>query len=564
MSRLGGCVCLGLACAWQTPAVGETIEDKATKLVGLKLPGLKTHRVPMRDGVKLATDVVLPKGQPDAKWPAVLVRTPYNRRGSIGKMAASILPVTGFAAVVQDLRGRFDSEGEDYPVHAGCGWGKVQDGYDTIEWIAKQPWCNGKVGTVGPSAMGATQNLTLPTQPPHLVCAFVMVAPSDMYNQATHWGGAPRQVLAINWTKAHGFDRRNLDLFRAHPCYDEFWDTWNMEKQAGRVNVPVVYYGGWYDMFCQGTINTFVAAQTRGGPGARGKCRLIMGPWEHDGLSEGLTYPANAKPKFELWAIQWLARHLKGTDLSGGKPTKPVYYYVMGACGEQDAPGNVWRSADTWPVPSKPVPYYLHKGGQLSTDKPTEARASVSYTYDPKDPVPTRGGSNLTIKRGPMDQRPVEDRPDVVLFTTPVLTQPVEATGHITVKLWAASSCEDTDFTAKLSDVYPDGRSMLVLDGIVRARYRESFSRPKRMKPGEVYPFEIDLWSTSIIFNKGHRIRVAISSSNAPRFGPNPNTGDAVNEMADAVVATNTIYLDRDHPSHIILPQPTGQEGTRP
>ncbi len=584
MSRLGGCVCLGLACAWQTPAVGETIEDKATKLVGLKLPGLKTHRVPMRDGVKLATDVVLPKGQPDAKWPAVLVRTPYNRRGSIGKMAASILPVTGFAAVVQDLRGRFDSEGEDYPVHAGCGWGKVQDGYDTIEWIAKQPWCNGKVGTVGPSAMGATQNLTLPTQPPHLVSAFVIVAWADIYKHAAYWGGAPRLALPEGWIAGNRFDPRNLDLFLAHPSYDEFWDAWNTEKMAHRIDVPVLYFGGWYDHFCQGTIDSFLAVQARGGPVAKRTSRLVMGPWTHTGIPKGLDYPDNARPRYDRYIVKWFNRHLKQADPTAGGKQHPVSYYVMGASGEKDAPGHEWRSAETWPVPGKPVPYYLRKGGLLSTDKPTESAASASYQYDPRNPVPSLGGGVLTPKTGVLDQRPAEKRPDVIVFTTSVLAEPVEATGRITVKLWASSSCTDTDFTAKLTDVYPDGRSLLVLDGIVRARYRESLRRPKLIEPGKIYPFEIDLWSTSIIFNKGHRIRVAISSSNVQRFRPNPNTGDAVDgvtvrpeyrrslrkakwmalgkenplEIKQAVVATNTIWFDTGHPSHIILPRPTG------
>ena len=551
---------VGMVIFWPTFATAEESTYSSEEISrSREIPGAQTYMVPMRDGTKLATDVSLPKGKPGDKWAAILVRTPYNRRGLVGEKAAEIIPKLGFAMVVQDLRGRFGSEGEDFPIHGGCGWFQFQDGYDTIEWVARQPWCNGKVGTVGPSAMGLTQNLTMPTQPPHLVCAFVMVAPSDMYSQATYWGGAPRKVLADNWVGTHGVDPRNLDLFRAHPCCDELWDSWNIEKRASRVNVPAVYYGGWYDMFCQGTINTFVEAQARGGPNARGKCRLIMGPWEHNGLPEDLAYPENAKPKFEVWAMQWFMRHLKGTARTGGAPPKAVNYYVMGASGEDDAPGNVWRSADAWPPPSKNVNFYLHKGGKLSADKPSAVGDSASYRYDPRKPVPTLGGSNLTIKKGPVDQRPAENRPDVLLFTTPVLSEPVEATGRITVKLWASSSCRDTDFAAKLCDVYPDGRSMLVLDGIVRARYRESFRQPTLMQPGKAYAFEIDLWSTSIIFNKGHKIRVAISSSNAPRFGPNPNTGQATFDMSHAVVAENTIHLDRDRPSHIVLPRPVEQ-----
>ena len=558
MSRHASWVLAGIVCIWPVLAVAQVTDEMLAEISKPReIPDAKTYMVPMRDGVKLATDVTLPKGKSDGKWPVLLIRTPYNRRGLVGAEVARMIPRFAFATVVQDLRGRFGSEGEDFPIHAGCAWFKIQDGYDTIEWIAAQPWCDGKVGTFGPSAMGITQNLTLPTQPPHLACAFVMVAASDIYKQAAYWGGAPRAVLARNWTAENNFDARNLDLFRAHPSYDEFWQEKNTEAQAHRVNVPVLYYGGWYDMFCQGTINSFVTAQTRGGPRARGQCRLIMGPWDHHGPPKGLQYPDNATPKLELWGMQWFLRHMKDVENpTGKKSSKPVFYYVMGACGEPSAPGNVWRAADTWPVPSERVPYYFRKDGVLTPDKPTGQGDSATYRYDPKNPVPTRGGGNLTIKKGPMDQRPVESRPDVVLFTTPVLTEPVEATGRITVKLWASSSCKDTDFAAKLCDVYPDGRSMLVLDGIIRARYRDTLGRPTLMTPGTVCEFDIDLWSTSLIFNKGHRIRVAISSSNAPRFGPNPNTGDLGYDVDKAVVARNTVYFDKDRPSHIILPRP--------
>jgi uncharacterized protein len=548
-----------IALSWRCLSLSGEQADKDiinTLSVEQDIPAAKTMMVPMRDGTRLATDVILPRMKPDQKVSAVLIRTPYNRRGYVGKTAAENIPKLGFAAVVQDMRGRFGSEGEDFPIFGACGWGRFQDGYDTVEWIARQPWCDGKVATVGPSAMGITQNVLLPTQPPHLTCAFIMVAAADMYREGIYWGGAPRKFLGDNWLGQNGMDRRNVDLFKAHPSYDELWDFVNAEKRAGQVNVPALYYGGWYDMFCQGTINSFVACQNNGGAGSRGKCRLIMGPWQHGGLVDQLTYPPNAAPKMEIWALEWFMKNMKGADMTGGR-MKPVMYYVMGACGEAGAPGNVWRQADAWPVPSEPVCWYFHKGGLLSTDKPAETPASLSYDFDPKNPVETLGGGNLILRRGPMDQRPVEGRPDVLVFTTPVLTQPVEVTGRITVKLWAGSSCRDTDFTGKLCDVYPDGRSMLVQDGIVRARYRESLSDPSLIEPGKVYAYDIDLWSTSILFNKGHRIRVAISSSNVPRFDPNPNTGASFDYPIDrTMVAKNTIYIDKDRPSHIILPRP--------
>ncbi len=526
------------------------------------IPGAETFMVAMSDGVRLATDVILPKGaKPGQRFPAVLIRTPYNRRGKVGDMASQTIPMMRMAAVVQDMRGRFDSQGSEYPIFGGCGWGKQRDGYETVEWIARQPWCNGKVSTIGPSAMGITQILMFPTRPPHLVCGFVMVAASNIYSQGAYWGGVPRKSMAQNWTSDHMFDKRQLDLFRTHPYYDEFWEEWNAEKRAHLVNVPVLYYGGWYDIFTQGTINGFKTSNTQGGPKARGKCRMIIGPWDHNDVPVGLDYPPNARPKLALWGFQWISRHVTGI-VTAPEP-KPVLYYVMGACGEDDAPGNVWREADDWPPPSDPIPYYFHADGALSTDKPSQTEAARSYDYDPKNPVPTIGGGNLTISRGPLDQRPVEDRPDVLLFTTPILEEPVEATGRIKVSLWASSSCRDTDFTAKLCDVYPDGRSMIVLDGIIRARCRESVSQPGLIEPGKVYRYEIDLWSTSIIFNKGHRIRVAISSSNDPRFEPNPNTGAPAGDLSNPVVAHNTIYLDSRRPSHIVLPRPKAEQTSR-
>ena len=226
----------------------------------------------------------------------------------------------------------------------------------------------------------------------------------------------------------------------------------------------------------------------------------------------------------------------------------------MGDPEDKNAPGNEWRNAESWPVPSAPTPLYLHRDGKLNREKPTVNEASREYNYDPKNPVPTVGGQNLTAAVGPADQRSVENRPDMLVFTSEALKEPLEVTGRIRVKLWISSSAVDTDWTAKLCDVYPDGRSMLVTDGLIRARYRESFQQERLLEPGKVYPVEIDLWSTSLIFNRGHRLRVAISSSNSPRFEPNPNTAAAFRADDQTVIAHNTVYLDRDRHSHILLP----------
>jgi putative CocE/NonD family hydrolase len=239
---------------------------------------------------------------------------------------------------------------------------------------------------------------------------------------------------------------------------------------------------------------------------------------------------------------------------NGVEEEKPVHYYVMGDPTDPKAPGNHWRSADAWPPQAETTPFYFHTDGALSTQAPSGESESKTYRYDPKDPTPSRGGQNLLIAAGPMDQRPVEKRTDQVLFTSEPLGQPLEATGPIKARLYISSDCPDTDFAVKLCDVYPDGRSMLVTDGILRARYRKSFEKDELMEPGEAYAIDVDLWSTSLIFNKGHRIRIAVASSNAPRFEPNPNTGRLPRVDAETRVATNTIHLSASRPSHVKLP----------
>jgi uncharacterized protein len=508
-----------------------------------------THMVPMRDGTKLAASVYLPDGA--GPWPAVLVRTPYGRKGQQHDTFAAEANRLGYVLVLQDCRGRGDSEGHHAIIFRNDGWGTRQDGYDTVEWVARQPWCNGRVGTWGGSALGITQAMMAPACPPHLVCQHITMGFSDMYSQCVYVGGAWRTEAIEVWLKRTHMSDVNLETFIDHPKYDTFWEELDPASQAAKVNVPVMFVGGWYDLFCQGTIDGFVAIQEKGAPEARGQCKLIMGPWAHGEFKE-LRYPDSGfPPQSDLW--RWLAHHLQG-ERNEISAQSPVCYYVMGDPEDKNAPGNRWRNADRWPPPSSPTPYYLYKDLRLSTSAPTDEEASLTYEYDPKNPVPTVGGQNLTIPVGPMDQRKVEDRKDVLLFTTPVLGNPIEVTGRIKTKLWISSSAPDTDFTVKLCDVYPDGRSMLVTDGILRTRFRESSRTEHLLEHNHVYSIEIDLWSTSLIFNKNHRIRVAISSSNSPRFEPNPNTGVAFRADGQTAVARNSIHVDREHPSLIVLP----------
>ena len=507
----------------------------------------QTVMVPMRDGVKLATDVYLPDGE--GPWPAILWRTPYGKGGAEGRARGA--NQRGYAFVAQDIRGRFGSEGVDYPVFGHDGWGEHKDGYDAVEWIAAQEWCNGKVGTVGASANGITQNMMAPSRPPHLVCQYVVVAFSSMYRQAAYQGGAFRKSLIEGWLKGNKFSPENLKEMRAHTDYDDFCKQFDTELVAHRVNVPVMFVGGWYDIFNAGTINSFLTIQKKGDKGARGKCRLVMGPYGH-GNSEDLIFPNAASPKAAN-PINWFDIWMKN-DGNQIDEIPVVQYFVMGDPGDKDTRGNVWKTADDWPVPAKIKSFYFNANGTLRSRPSKKTDSSLSYKYDPKDPVPTIGGANLIITKGPRDQRPVEKRPDVLLFTSKKLKKPVEITGTVKVKLWVSTTATDTDFTAKLCDVYPDGRSMIVLDGTIRARHRNSMEKSELMTPGKIYEFEIDLWSTSLVFSPGHRIRVAISSSNSPRFEPNPNTGKPSGMDDETKVATNTIYLNAKYPSHILLP----------
>lgn len=506
-----------------------------------------TEMVPMRDGVRLATDIYLPKGE--GPFPVILVMTPYGKKGL--ELFAVTVNQKGYAFVTQDFRGRFDSEGEDYPVFLSYGWGEHQDGYDTIEWIASQKWCNGKVGTLGISGPAIAQNMLAPSRPPHLVCQYVVVAYSSAYHQAAYQGGAFRKNLWERWLIDNKFSPETLRLTREHPSYDDYWKLQNTEIVADRVNVPTMFVGGWYDIFSIGTINSFITINKNGDVGARGKCRLVMEAYGH-GRNNEFAFPNTDMPKNAgLVNINWFDIWMKN-DGKGIEDIPVVQYFVMG--DPEDKSANVWKTADDWRIPANPTPFYFISDGTLKTEPPKESNASIIYKYDPKNPVPTMGGNELYDPKGPIDQKDVDARPDVIVFTSKELDEPLEVVGNIKVKLWASSSALDTDFTAKLCDVYPDGKRILVADGIIRACYRNSFEKRELLKPNEIYEFEIDLWDTAIRFGKGHKISVAISSSNSPRFEPNPNTGRPSGIDNETIIAENTIYIDKDHPSHIILP----------
>jgi predicted acyl esterase len=510
------------------------------------------ERVAMRDGTRLATDVWLPAG--NGPWPVAMARTPYDKNGIKGDRFVA----SGMALVVQDVRGRFASEGKAQPF-ADDGWGEHRDGADTVAWVRHQPWCNGKIATFGGSALGITQLLLAGTGPEGIVGQHVVVAPISLYRYCMYQNGVFRKALVEDWLRLTRWPADALPMLRQHPNEDAYWRTMDLRQRLSQVRWPIVHVGGWFDLFTQGTLDAFTQLQERGGPGARGRQHLVIGPWTHGVYTRkagDLTFPENAiRPPGAPDEFQWLSFWLTGQPaIPADEPA--VRYYVMGDVDDPRAPGNTWRTAARWPPPARPARLYFAADGGLEP-QPSSEVTTRSYDDDPAHPVPTVGGAELTLPPGPRDQRPVEGRPDVLVFSTPPLAAPREVTGRITVRLTAASSAHDTDFTARLCDVYPDGRSMLLTDGIVRARFRRSLRRPTRITPGKRIAYDVDLGSTSVIFNRGHRLRVSISSSNAPRFDPNPNTWPA-EASAAPVVAHQTITLGGSEASYVELPEAAG------
>ena len=505
-------------------------------------------RVPMRDGVHLATDIWLP--DTNHALPVIFLRFPYNKDLGVGLGRDGV--ARGFAVVAQDTRGRFKSEGENLPFYRDAS-----DGEDSIAWIAKQPWCNGKIGTFGASA-GAITQFQMVTRGSGLVTAqHLTVGAPNVYDVA-YTGGVLRKSLVEDWIRATKFTPDALPIWLSHPNFDAYWQAQDATRHYPEIHAPAVHIGGYWDIFAQPTIDAFNGYQLHGGQGARGQQKLILGPWSHGVLQDKvgeLTFPDGKNPPDKVhdhW--RWFEHVLQGTN-NGVEHWPAVTYYVVGDTSDPQAPGNVWRTAGAWPpFATTATKYFLHSDHSLSKSLPTAGPAPLSYLYDPAQPAPTVGGIQLTLPAGPRDQILVESRSDVLVFTSEPLTAPVEVTGRIAAKLWIESDAPDTDFFVRLCDVYPDGRSFNLCEGMLRTRFREGPDRERFLRPGTIYPLTIDCWSTSAIFNRGHRLRVQVTSSSAPGFDPNPNTGEALRVSDHQRPARNSIHVDRKHPSHIVLP----------
>jgi uncharacterized protein len=555
--------------------------------------------VRMRDGVALRGDIFRP--DMEGKFPVLLERTPYRRATwgysiDFAQRAAS----RGYVVFLQDVRGRYTSDGDWYPfLH------ETEDGYDTIEWIAAQPYSNGKVGMFGASYVGATQLLAALGHPPHLAGICPIVTASNYHDGWTYQGGAFEQWFDQSWTSGLAADtvanqieripraREDVDVlpltgypifsrnpatvidastatiapyfldWLAHPSYDDYWKRWSIEDHYADIDVPALHIAAWYDIFLGGSLRNYIGLKARAATEeARKGQRLlvVIGGHAGDGRKIGVVDfgPEAEKVNDDEVILHWYDFLFKGIP-NEFATSKPVKIFVMGR--------NQWRDEDDWPLArAKSTKYFLHSHGDansargngfLSTSVPA-TEPSDRFVYDPVKPVPTVGGplccDSDHLAPGPRDQHELEERDDVLVYSTIPLDHDLEVTGPVRLEFFASSSAVDTDFTAKLVDVSPDGTAINLTEGILRARYRSSQVTPVLLTPGQVYPFSIDLWATSNVFRAGHRLRLELSSSNFPRFDRNLNTGKLAANSDKWATATNIVLHDKTHPSALLLP----------
>jgi len=562
------------------------------------------HNVPMktRDGVTLYSDIYMPPGR--GPFPVLLTRTPYNKGTSDVVLFGNTAAAAGFIVVAQDVRGRYTSEGQWYPFRH-----EIADGYDTVEWAAHLPHADGRVGMFGASYVGATQLLAAIGHPPNLAGICPVVTASNYFRNWTYQGGAFEQWFDESWTSELAQDTANrmirrdtdarigsgvlpLDEFPvfnvlgnlsgagftqtlapyfldwlAHPTYDNYWKQWSFEEHYAQIAAPALTVAAWYDLFLGGSLRNYLGLKAHAATAAaRSEQRLVVAVGGHSGWSSkvgDVDFGPAANFDDSAITLDWYEYLLKGAQNEFANPD-PVRVFTMGT--------DKWQWEKSWPPPgAHETRYYLHSGGKantaegdgtLSIEVPAAGAADMElpdrFVYDPANPVPTTGGplccDPAHLEPGARDQRAVEARRDVLVYSTPPLDEDVEVTGPVTLDLYAKSSAVDTDFTGKLVDVSPDGFARNVTEGILRVSFRSSMTAPTPIVPGRIYRYTIDLWVTSNVFLKGHRIRLEVSSSNFPRFARNLNTGKNASTSAKYVKAKDTIYHDSAHPSALILP----------
>jgi uncharacterized protein len=553
-------------------------------------------RVPMRDGVTLSADIYRP--DVEGQFPVILLRTPYSNNTPDEVQDSKWYAERGYVLVNQDVRGRYDSDGQFYTQK-----NEADDGYDTDEWIAKQPWSNGKIGTVGGSYLGYTQMTQAIRASKHLTAVGADVTSSDIYDGWVYVDGAFHLGFALPWgattvdghtnqgglydwpTIAQHLPINTADAAAGHVNQpyrdwlahadrnDPYWNNISFEREINKISVPVLVIEGWYDIFLRGALRDDIGIRKHAATElARQNKRLMIGPWGHSknggsrisnpllaksGPDRSLDFGPDAEVDWRKIYLRWHDYWLKGID-NGVATEPPVKLFIMGE--------NRWRYEQEWPLArTKYTKYYIQSDGRansangngtLATTRPGGA-ASDTYTYDPASPVPTQGGNVCCsfVPSGARDQTKIEARDDVLVYTTPVLKEAVEVTGPIAMKLFATTTAPDTDWTAKLVDVYPDGYAQNIQDGIIRARYRAGKGQPAALlEPGKLYEYDIDMWASSNVFLSGHRIRVEIASSNFPRFDRNLNTGEDPASGTRMQAATQVVHHSTKYPSHIVLP----------
>jgi predicted acyl esterase len=512
--------------------------------------------IPMRDGKHLSAYVFFPAGT--GKYPAIFEQRYADISSAGSRKAAAKFAENGFVIALVNYRGTHESEGV-YRGYRSLQWGPLRDGYDVCEWLAAQPWCTGKIGTYGGSQAGYAQNYLAVTQPPHLVAQFMTDTGLSLYQEGYRIGGATKPQRFIKGGSVARDPKDNEVMLREwdqHPNYDAYWKDEDASLHFDKMNYPCFTIGSWFDFMCQGSVASFIGRQQHGGENSRGMQQLIIGPWLHGGYPKSnkigdLLFPENAKFDVYTHMTKWFNHYLKGEN-NGVEKETTVKYYVMGAVGEEGAPGNVWREAKDFPPASNAADWFLQPDGKLAASKPSAAKASTAYASDPARPMslPYSGFP------GAKDARGFEEQAEVRTWTSEVLTQPLEVTGRIKAEVFVSSTAKDTDFFLRVTDVYPDDRSILLMDYPLRARYQEGFDHQKLLVPGAITKLAWDIGWTSNIFNKGHRIRITIASTGAPYYEPNPQTGAAISHFITepGVPAITTIWHDATHASRVILP----------
>ncbi|MFO0886233.1 MAG: CocE/NonD family hydrolase [Pirellulales bacterium] len=462
----------------------------------------KHEMVPMRDGKRLSVYLYFPPG--DGPWPVIYEQRYADLRGAGSRKALASIASHGYVVAAQNFRGAYLSEGT-WEGYRALGWGELQDGYDTVEWLAKQPWSTGKIGTMGGSQAGFAQNFLAVTRPPHLVAQYMTDTGLSLFHEGYRIGGTTRperfKQLSSVCRDPKDNDRLLEEWFR-HPTYDTYWQQEDCTRHIDKMDVPCFTLGSWFDFMCIGSVDSFVARQHHAGQNSRGKQQLLIGPWLHGGPKDNrvaeLLFPENATFEREKHLIRWFDHYLKGID-NGVEKDPAVRYYVMGAVGEPGAPGNLWRTAKDWPIPASPTSYYLQAEGKLSNTAPEAESSATKFKSDPLHPakIPERAFA------GAKDASAYENRPKsapsrLSLYLTGGMDRPSED------RVFLSSSAKDTDVIVRVCDVYPDGRSILLVDYVRRVRYREGYDKEVFMEPGQVYKVAFDVGWISQIFNKGH------------------------------------------------------------